>query len=96
MAARPGTIKPKDIDTISRKLGLRRVDCKHHVRLYFEFNGKIICATHISFGRDDIYGRVLRNIAKDLGIHMDLFFGLIDCHKDLGDYLRHLRNRNFL
>lgn len=64
--------------------------------MYFEYDGKIICATHYSFGRKDIYGRVLRNIIRDLKMMDDTFFGMIDCYLDKSDYINDLLARKVI
>jgi hypothetical protein len=90
------TIKPREFETIERKLKLRSTECKHHKRFYFAYDGKIVCSTHISFGRHDIFGRVLKCIMRDLIVTGDLFFGMIDCYKDVNDYIAYLKARKII
>ena len=91
-----GAIKPREIEVILRKLSMKPLPCDHHVRSYFEFGGKLIFVTHYSFGRKDIYGRVLRNIMRDFHVDKETFFGLIDCHVDKASYIELLRRKNVL
>jgi hypothetical protein len=91
-----GTVKPREIEVIFRKLAIRRLECDHHVRGFLEVDGKKILAIHYSFGRKDIYGRVLRNIIRDMCINEDTFFGLIDCYVDREEYIKKLRAKSVL
>jgi hypothetical protein len=91
-----GTIKPRDMETIFRKLMIRPIECDHHVRGYFEIDGRRILATHYSFGRNDIYGRVLKNIMRDLHASEDIFFGLIDCYVDRAAFVEMLKSRKII
>jgi hypothetical protein len=84
------------METVFRKLKMVPLECDHHVRGYVEIDGKKMFATHFSFGRGDIYGRVLKNIIRDLHASEDIFFGLTDCHKDRGDYLSMLKVRQII
>jgi hypothetical protein len=91
-----GTIKPREMDLIFKKLTIKRLECDHHVRGYLEVDGKRILAIHYSFGRKDIYGRVLRNIMRDLHASETIFFGLVDCHVDREEYLSLLRSKGVI
>jgi hypothetical protein len=94
MAKGRGTIKPREMETIFRKLLIKRLECDHHVRGFLEIDGKKVLALHYSFGRKDIYGRVLRNIMRDLHASEEVFFGLIDCDVDAGTYINMLRAKS--
>jgi hypothetical protein len=84
------------MQTVFRKLGMKPLECDHHVRGYFEFNGKRMFATHFSFGRKDIFGRVLKNIMRDLHASDEVFFGLTDCYMDLDDYVQALKAKRLV
>lgn len=91
-----GTIKSRDMETIFRKLQIEKIECDHHVRGYVMVDGKRMFATHYSFGKKDIYGRVLHNIIRDLQATEEIFFGLADCHKEREDYVRMLKAKGHL
>jgi hypothetical protein len=79
------------MEIVFRKLGIKKFECDHHVRGFLEVDGRKILAVHYSFGRKDIYGRVLRNIMRDLHASDEIFFGLIDCDVDRDSYIKMLR-----
>jgi hypothetical protein len=91
-----GTIKPREMEIIFRKLMMTRIECDHHVRGYFEIDGRKLFATHYSFGKKDIYGHVLKNIMRDLNADEDIFFGLIDCYVDRDAYISALKDKRII
>ncbi len=91
-----GTIRTRDMETIFRKLGMQPLECDHHIRGYFEHEGKRLYTTHFSFGRKDIFGRVLKNIMRDLNASEEVFFGLADCYMDRSDYVALLKSKRLI
>ena len=64
------SLKTKEMERVFTKLNIRKVKCKHHVRGYFEHDGKKVLPVYYSFGGKDLPGFVSQKVAKSMRLNL--------------------------
>ena len=84
-------LKSKDLATVANKLGLKVNSGGNHMKARATFSSYLI-TTAWTHGKTIPVGTAKRIIKHQLKINdMNLFVGLVNCPKNLVDYLAHLK-----
>lgn len=90
------SMKSRQMESIFTKLNVEKVDCKHHVKGYFRYDGSRIAPIYYSFGSKDIPAFVVKKIAKAMGLSDVELLKMSRCKISRDDYVKILQDRGWL
>ena len=85
--------KLRQMDAIFTKLAIKKIECKHHNRGFFEHDGKKILTVYYSFGSGDIPAFVTHKVAKSMGLNAQELKKMARCKISKEQYIKLLKER---
>jgi hypothetical protein len=84
------SVKVRDMEAVFRKLDVEPIPCRHHIRGYVKFKGRILFPLYYSFGRGDIPGFVVEKIAKTMHLSREDLIAMMGCSITKKQYFKKL------